>query len=58
MKKILYSLMAVSLFFTSCANFDDLTTENYGEGPSVAIKVSEISDNAFTFTVTPAEGTM
>lgn len=58
MKKILYSLMAMSLFFTSCANFDDLVTENYGEGPNVAIEVSETSDNAFTFTVTPAEGTM
>ena len=59
MKKILYSLMAIGgLFATSCASFDEPVTEVYPDGPAVAIEVSETSDNAFTFTVTPAEGTM
>lgn len=58
MKKILFSIFAATMFtLTSCISFDDPVTEKYGEGPEVTITVNETSDNAFTFTVTPAEGT-
>ena len=43
---------------TSCTNFDDPTTENYGAGPGidVQIKAGTPTDSAFTVTITPAAG--
>lgn len=58
MKKIIYSLMSVGLLMTGCTDFDDPVTEKYGEGPAVTINITETTDSTFTFTVTPAEGTM
>ena len=59
MKKILYSLMAMGLLLTSCADFDSpAAPEVYPAGPSVNITVDEVADEAITFTVTPGEGAM
>ncbi len=57
MRKILYSILAASLCMVGCTNFDDPSSENYGSGPSVSIDVTEVTDETFTFTVTPASGT-
>ena len=60
MKKLLYSLavaFAGIAALTGCTTFDDEHSEHYGEGPAVAINLTETKDNSFTFTVNPAEGT-
>ncbi len=57
MKKILYSLMALGLFMTSCTDFDDPVVESYAAGPDVAITLDETGDDFIKFTVTPGEGT-
>lgn len=60
MKKLLYSLavaFAGIAALTGCTTFDDEHSEHYGEGPAVAITLTETKDNSFTFTVNPAEGT-
>ncbi len=58
MKKILYSIIALSLCLTSCIQFDDAVSENYGSGPSISVDITETRDNGFTFTLTPGEGTV
>ena len=57
MKKILYSIITLSLCLTSCIQFDDAVSENYGSGPSISVDITETRDNGFTFTLTPGEGT-
>ena len=56
MKKIIFSL-AVVLGMASCNSGDDEHTQNYGDGPSVAIDLTTTTDSTFTFTVNPAQGT-
>ena len=57
MKKILYSLLALGFLITSCADFGDISKDNFATGPAVTISVTETTDSTFTFTVTPASGT-
>lgn len=57
MKNILYSILLAGVGLVSCTDFDDPTVEKYGAGPSVSIEVTATSDSAFTFTITPANGT-
>ena len=58
MKKILYSLFIIALVATGCTTFDKYTSESYAAGPSIAIDVTNVTDSAFTFTVTPGSGTL
>ena len=55
MKKI-FSILALALTIVSCANFDDPETMNYGKGPEIAVSVSNVTDSAFTVTITPGDG--
>lgn len=57
MKKLIYSLAFIALGLVGCTNFDDAVTENYGDGPAISINITATTDSAFTFTLTPAEGT-
>ena len=57
MKKLIYSLTFIVMALVGCTSFDDAVRENYGEGPSIAINVTNTTDSAFTFTVSPASGT-
>lgn len=57
MKKYIYSLAMMLIGLASCTTWDDPVTENYGDGPSIAINVTATTDSAVTFTLTPAEGT-
>ena len=57
MKKLLYSLMMVTIALTGCTTWDDPVTENYGDGPSINIDVTATTDSTFTFTITPGAGT-
>lgn len=57
MKKFLYSILALGLSLTSCADFNDENSQNYGEGPAISISVDATADSTFTFTLTPASGT-
>ena len=57
MKKYIYSLAMLVLGLSSCASWDDPVTEKYGDGPSVAITITETTDSIVVFKVTPAEGT-
>ena len=57
MKKYIYSLAMLVLGLVSCNSWDDAVTENYGDGPAIDVKVTEFTDSAFTFTLTPAAGT-
>ena len=59
MKKLIYSLAMILVGMSSCATFDEPTTENYGAGPDVALSVTAgtPTDNAFNVQVTPGEGT-
>lgn len=57
MKKYIYSLAMLALGLSSCSSWDDPVTENYGEGPSIAINIIATTDSAVTFTLTPSEGT-
>ena len=58
MKKLIYSLAMILVGMSSCATFDDPTTENYGAGPDVTLSVTAgtPTDNAFNIQVTPGEG--
>ena len=58
MKKLIYSLAMILVGMSSCATFDEPTTENYGAGPDVALSVTAgtPTDNAFNIQVTPGEG--
>lgn len=58
MKKLIYSLAFIVIGLVSCTTFDDAVRENYGEGPSIAINITNTTDSAFTFTVSPASGTL
>lgn len=58
MKKIIYSILAVGLALTGCADFDDVSSVSYGDGPAISIEVSETTDSTFTFTLTPASSTL
>lgn len=58
MKKLIYSLAFIALGLVSCTSFDDAVTEKYGEGPAVAINITNTTDSAFSFVVTPGEGTL
>ena len=57
MKKYIYSLAMLVLGLVSCNSWDEAVTENYGDGPAIDVKVTEFTDSAFTFTLTPAAGT-
>ncbi len=57
MRKLIYSLLTISLFLTSCNSFEEYASANYGEGPTIAITVNPaITDSAFTLTLTPGTG--
>lgn len=58
MKKLIYSLAMILVGMSSCATFDDPTTENYGAGPDVTLSVTAgtPTDNAFNIQVTPGDG--
>jgi len=58
MKKILYSLFIIAFVATGCTTFDKYTSESYAAGPSITIDVTNVTDSAFTFTVTPGSGTL
>lgn len=57
MKKVLYSIMMVALVLTGCTKWDDAKSEIYPDGPSININVTATADSAFTFVLTPGEGT-
>lgn len=57
MKKFIYSILALGLSLTSCADFNDENSQNYGAGPAISISVNATADSTFTFTLTPASGT-
>ena len=57
MKKLIYSMIAAGMCLTGCTNFDEEASKNYGDGPAIAVNVTATEDNAFTFTLTPGEGT-
>ncbi|MCH5302133.1 MAG: hypothetical protein J1E77_04760 [Prevotella sp.] len=57
MKKLIYSLAFAVAALTSCTTWEEPVTENYGDGPDIAIAVTATTDNSFTFTLTPAAGT-
>ena len=57
MKKVLYSIMMVALVLTGCTKWDDAKSEVYPDGPSININVTATADSAFTFVLTPGEGT-
>lgn len=57
MKKLIYTLSASALMLGACTTFDSFESENYGDGPSVAIDVQAVTDSTFTFTVTPGSNT-
>lgn len=50
-------MLAIGLSLTSCADFNDENSQNYGDGPAISISVSATADSTFTFTLTPASGT-
>lgn len=54
MKKLLYSLFSLALVLTSCATWDDPTTENYGDGPVLKATLGLATDSAVTFKLTPS----
>lgn len=58
MKKLIYSLAFIAMGLVSCTNFDDAVTETYGDGPSIAINITSTTDSAFTFVLTPGDGTL
>lgn len=57
MKKLIYSLAFIALGLVGCTSFDEAVTENYGEGPAIAINITNTTDSAFTFTLKPDGGT-
>ena len=59
MKRIAYLMSLVVLGLASCTKFDDAVTENYGDGPSIDVKIEAgvPSDSVFTIYITPAKGT-
>lgn len=58
MKKLLYSLMTAAIALTGCTTWDEPTTENYGEGPSIDVSITAMAptDSAFVVSIVPAEG--
>jgi len=59
MKKLVYSLSLAMIVMAGCNKFEEAVTENYGEGPSIAIDIQAgaQTDSAFTVILTPAQGT-
>lgn len=59
MKKLVYSLSLAMIVMAGCNKFEEAVTENYGEGPSIAIDIQAgtPTDSAFTIILTPAKGT-
>lgn len=57
MKKIIYSLLALSFFLVGCEKFEEYTSEKYPAGPTVTVEATEVTDSTFNLKVTPAAGT-
>ena len=57
MKKILYSLLALTFVLAGCEKFEEYTSEKYPAGPTVTVEATEVTDSTFNLKVTPAAGT-
>ena len=57
MKKILYSLLALTFVLAGCEQFEEQPSEKYPAGPTVTVEATEVTDSTFTLKVTPAAGT-
>jgi len=57
MKKILYSLLALTFVLVGCEKFEEYTSENYPAGSSITVETTQVTDSTFTLTLTPAAGT-
>lgn len=58
MRKFLYSILTLGISLAGCTHFDEVSSVNYGEGPAIGVEISNPQDETFTFTLTPAEGTV
>lgn len=61
MKKYIIGLFsAICLMGAGCTEFEEFPPVDMGEGPAVEVSLTQIAgeDDAFTLTVTPAEGTV
>lgn len=58
MKKILFSILTIGASLTGCTHLEEVSSEYYGEGPSITAEVTATADNSFTFVLTPSEGTL
>lgn len=58
MKKLLFSILAVGMSLVGCTDWDDAVSENYGSGPAISVNIDATTDYGFTFTLSPASGTV
>lgn len=58
MKKIAFYFLALGIGLASCTHLDDVSSENYGDGPSISVDATAATDHSFTLKLTPAEGTL
>lgn len=58
MKKTLFSILMIGASLAGCTHLEDMTSENYGEGPSIKVEQAATDDNSFTFVLTPSKGTL
>lgn len=58
MKKILFSILTIGASLVGCTNLEEVSSEYYGEGPSITAEVTATADESFTFVLTPSEGTL
>lgn len=58
MKKILFSIFTIGASLVGCTNLEEVSSEYYGEGPSITTEVTATADESFTFVLTPSEGTL
>lgn len=57
MKKLLYSLLALTFVLAGCEKFEEYTSEQYPAGPSITVEATQVTDSTFNLTITPAAGT-
>jgi len=57
MKKIIYSLLALSFFLVGCEKFEEYTSEKYPAGPTITVEATSVTDSTFVLKLTPAAGT-
>lgn len=58
MKKLLFSILAIGMSLVGCTDWDDAVSENYGSGPAISVSIDATTDYGFTFTLSPASGTV